>query len=175
MRASVGDGLNDEELTRLLCEERLTEAGFGFLNFADGFVTLSVPPQDLANWYPDRGWIALEKERIAKAIAEKHQLSVFEPPDQNTSTLFPPSNPPEIHHHLELSNRWETVVVAHPFYLKVRLFGTKSEFLYNLLVHNPLELRADLLEDLCTLYQASRVVLPATNNSQEGRLTATAK
>ena len=154
IRAGVGDGLNDDELTRLL---RLTllpgEAGFGFLSFSDGFATLTVPQQDLTNWYPEKGWIVADKERIARAIAEKHQLSLCEPPDETPSSLFPPSDPPNLRHHLELSNRWETVVVAHPYYLKIRLFGATSAILYARLAQSPLQLSSELLQDLSALYQ----------------------
>ena len=49
IRRSVGEGLNDHELTRLLREHTLLgEAGFGFLSFSEGLVTLLVPEQDLA-------------------------------------------------------------------------------------------------------------------------------
>ena len=49
MRESVGEGLNDDEFTRLLLlhEALSSEAGFSFLSFCDGIVTLSVPPQNL--------------------------------------------------------------------------------------------------------------------------------
>ena len=155
IRAGVGDGLNDDELTHLLRRTILPgEAGFGFLSYSDGFATLTVPHQELADWYSEKGWIAADKERIAKAIAEKHQLSLSEPPDETPSSLFPPSDPPNFHHHLELSNRWETVVVAHPYYLKVRLFGATSAILYARLAQSPLQLSTELLQDLSALYQA---------------------
>lgn len=154
VRASVGDGLNDDELTRLLRQKLLpTEAGFGFLSFSEGFVTLSVPEQVLADWYPEEGWMVAEKERLARAVAEKHRLSLCEPPDESPSSLFPPSAPLEIHHHFEFSNQWETVVVAHPYYLKVRLFGATSAILYARLAQSPLPLNPDLLQDLSTLYE----------------------
>ena len=47
IRSSVGDGLSDDELTRLLRTTLLGEAGFGFLSFSNGLVTLTVPEQDL--------------------------------------------------------------------------------------------------------------------------------
>src|SRR3974377_2215684 len=70
IRAGVGDGLNDHELTQLLRDGTLlSEAGFSFLSFSEGIVTLTVPEQDLATWYPEHGWIAPEKEKLARALA----------------------------------------------------------------------------------------------------------
>ncbi len=36
IRSSVGEGLSDDELTRLLRTTLLSEAGFGFLSFSNG-------------------------------------------------------------------------------------------------------------------------------------------
>ena len=78
-RTSVGDGLNDEELTRLLRQEALpSEEGFTFVSLCGGFATFSVPPQDPAKWYPEKGWITLEKEAITRAIAKKCGFSLFD-------------------------------------------------------------------------------------------------
>jgi hypothetical protein len=155
IRASVGEGLNDDELTRLLLQSvLLTEAGFAFLSLSAGFVTLSVPEQDLANWYPKKGWITSEKEGIAKAIAVKYELLLGEPPDETSSFLFPGSESPNVHHHLELRNHWETIVVAHPHYLKIRLFGATSGSRYVADAKAPLPLSPDLLQDLSALYQS---------------------
>jgi hypothetical protein len=154
VRSSVGDGLNDDEFTRLLRETALpTEAGFAFLSFSDSFVTLKVPLQDLSDWYPERGWITATKEQTARAIARKYGLSLWEPPDQSTSFLFPPADVPVFHHHLELNNEVETVVAAHPQYLKIRLFGSapKANCLWSGQV--PLQLGPELLHDLSALYQ----------------------
>lgn len=154
-RESVGDGLNDDEFTRLLWQMVLpAEAGLAFLSFSNGFVTLTVPQQDLANWYPEKGWIAPEKERFARAIAEKYGLSLCEPPDQTPSFVFPRSNSPTIHHHLELANHVETIVVAHPQYLKIRLFGAAptGRCVWN--AQTALLLGPELLQDLSALYQA---------------------
>jgi len=83
-RALVGDGLSDQDLTCLLQASGLpTEAGFSFLSFSDHCATLSVPPQDLAEWYPPEGWLTPEKERLATAIAAQYQLALCQPPDQN--------------------------------------------------------------------------------------------
>lgn len=154
VRASVGDGLNDDELTRLLQRTGLpTEAGFVFLSFSGGFVTLSVPPQDLVNWYPDKGWIVAAKERVARAIAEKYGLSLCEPPDQSPNFFLPHSDSPTRHHHLELTNQVETVVVAHPQYLKIRLLGATAATRYLRNSQTPLLLGPALLQDLAALYQ----------------------
>ena len=151
VQARVGDGLNDDELTRLLQKTALpVESGFAFLSYCDSFVTLSVPQQDLAAWYPDKRWIAAEKERVARSIAEKYKLSLCEPPDAKY-LMFDSPNP---HHHLELSNRWETVIIVHPEYLKIRLFGSVSASAHAQVVQQPLFLGANLLQALSTFYQA---------------------
>ena len=64
-KSSVGDDLNDDELTRLLLISAAlpTEAGFAFVSYCDRNVTMSVPKQDLADWYPDKGWISPAKEK----------------------------------------------------------------------------------------------------------------
>ena len=153
-RESVGDGLNDDELTRLLRQTTLpTEEGFAFLSFCSGIVTLSVPHQDLANWYPEQGWIAPEKERNARAIAEKYGLLLGEPPDEPSSFRCPSSAPANIHHHLELRNRWDAIIVVHPNYLKVRMFGVSPESRYVWDAKQPLLLGPDVLQDLSALYQ----------------------
>lgn len=155
IRERVGDGLNDDELTRLLREVALPmEAGFGFLSYSDGFVTLSVPRQDPANWYPEKGWIVSEKEKMAGAIAEEYGLSLCEPPDRSPRFLVAGAGAPKIHHHLELVNRWETVVVAHPCYLKVRLFGATAGSRFLSEANGPLRLGPGLLQNLAALYEA---------------------
>jgi hypothetical protein len=156
LRASVGDGLNDDEFTRLLRQSALpTEAGFDFLSYSDGCVTLTVPRQDPADWYPEEGWIRPAKEEIARAIAEKHGLTLCEPPDQSSNFLFPAADPPfESRHHLELINQVETVVVAHPQYLKVRVYGAASVARYLWSAQAPLSLGPELLADLAALYRS---------------------
>ena len=74
IRSSIGDGLSDDELTRLLRTTLLSEAGFSFLSFSRGLVTLTVPEQDQTSWYPEQGWLAPAKEKVARAIAEKYSL-----------------------------------------------------------------------------------------------------
>ena len=149
VRDRVGDGLNDDELTRLLRESALpSEAGFHFLSFCQGVVTFSVPRQDLAQWYPEQGWIAPAKEKVARTLAEKHGLSLCEPPDQS-STLATTN----VRHHLELTNRWASVVVAHPDYLKVRMYGARPHSPTVADARTPLALDADLLNDLAALYR----------------------
>jgi hypothetical protein len=150
IQASIGDGLNDDELTRLLQKKTLPiEAGFSFLSYSERFVTLSVPPQELESWYPEKGWVVAEKERIARAIAKKYELMLCEPPDA-VYTLYNLQSP---HHHLALINRRETVIVAHPLYLKVRLYGTTDHTSVAPAEQVPLFLGPDLLQDLSRLYQ----------------------
>ncbi len=154
IRASVGDGLNDDELTRLLRQATLlSEVGFGFLSISNGVVALSVPHQDLASWHSEHTWMPPEKEKIAQAIADKHHLSLSEPPSTASSFLYPSGEPVNPHHHLVFSNRWEPIVIAHPHYLKVRLFGAAPDARYDPNVRTPLPLSPDLLQDLSALYQ----------------------
>ena len=142
LRRTVGDGLNDEELTRLLLQEALpSEDGFTFVCLCKGWATFRVPPQNLVKWYPEKGWIAPAKEAIARSIAEKCGLLLFEPPDEQFSVSPAES---EGHHHLEMGHGSETKVIAHPRYLKIRLFDRETK--------RPLELPKDLLERLAALY-----------------------
>ena len=156
LRQSVGDSLNDDEFTRLLLLQAVppTEAGFAFLSFSDGVVTLSVPQQNLANWYSQKEWIAPEKEKIARAIAEKYGLFLCEPPDQPSNYRFARHDAASVHHHLELCSRQETVVVAHPKYLKIRLYGQALAGRFDPQARTPLPLAPDLLQDLAALYCA---------------------
>jgi len=159
LQASVRDDLDDNEVTRLLRESALpTEAGFRFLSFSDCFVTLTVPRRELVNWYREKGWIVPKKEGIARAIAKKYELSLLEPPDVNSSALYPRPDSPGPHHHLELSNGRETVVVAHPQYLKIRLFSRPSGFLHTPGARIPLLLSPELLRDLSFLYKSESVL-----------------
>jgi hypothetical protein len=151
---SLGDGLNDDELTRLLRQAGLpAEAGFTFLSFSDRNIAFAVPPQALAAWYPPDGWIAPEKEKLGAALAEKYGLALGEPPDR-TSEFRLPVTAGCAHHHLEFTKRHETVIVAHPRYLKVRLFGSTFDRRWLRDVRIRIRLGADLLQDLSALYAA---------------------
>ncbi len=118
LRCNIGDGLNDFEFSEFI-KSRLapTKDGFGILCFSEGCLTLSVPPQNSANWYGDNCAIAHPKEDVARAIAGRHQLTMCEPPDK----LVYGSPGPGAHRHLEFANRWNTVAVAHPLYIKLRV------------------------------------------------------
>lgn len=153
MRISVGDGLDDAEFTLLLRENSLlNEAGFAFLCFSKGLVTLTVPEQDLTGWYLEEGGITPEKKRIAAGLADKYELSLYEPVDTTVSFWQPENGSAATHHHLELCRAGLTVVVAHPHYLKVRLFGDSPHYRYEWETHRPLELGPDLLLDWAALY-----------------------
>jgi hypothetical protein len=120
-RASIGDGLNEVELTEFL-KSRLPapdENGFSILCISNGHVTFGVPPQDPATWYGEPCSISAAKEKLAEEIAEKHHLTLCEPPDK----LLYGSPGPGDHRHLEFANRWRTVAVAHPHYVKLRVCG----------------------------------------------------
>jgi hypothetical protein len=152
-RAAVGEGVSDDEFSWLLRARSVpAEAGFAFLNYSAGFALLSVPPQNPVDWYPQKGWITAEKERVAQGIAEKHGFSVFEPVD--TCVGFCPTNgSPPARHHVEFSDRRQTLVVAHPQYLKVRLYGRSPDHRYEWESMSPIAFDPDLLGDLATLYR----------------------
>lgn len=146
LRAIVGDRLNDGELARLLCLETIpSENGFTLVSLWQGCATFDVPPQDPAKWYPEKGWITPEKEAVARAIAEQCGFSLNEPPDVSFAFSSPESDSSEVHHHLELGYRSGTIVIAHPRYLKIRLFDIAA--------NRPLPLPGNLLEQLAALYR----------------------
>ncbi len=128
------------------------EAGFQFLSFCDGVVTLSVPRQDLGNWYPKEGWVSPDKERMASALADQYGLTLGEPPDDR-GLLPPPFGKSTIHHHLELRDRLDAMIVAHPCYLKVRIFKHASPTGCVRPVAIPIRFLSRLLQDLSALYQ----------------------
>ena len=151
-RSSVGEGLEDDDLTRLLRTRLLSEAGFGFLSFSKGWVTLTVPEQELTSWYPEQGWIAPEKELIARAIAEEYEMSLYEPVDTVMSYWHPANGPQVVHHHIELSDQGQTVIVAHPHYLKVRVLARSQHYRYDWEALCPVTFGAKILRDLSALY-----------------------
>ena len=61
--------------------------------------------------------------------------------------------PPEVaHHHKEISDRWQTVIVAHPHYLKVRVLGRNGLYQYDWEPLCPVALGPEILQDLSALY-----------------------
>ena len=150
LRACVGDGLNDLELTEFLKLHVPTSPdGFSVLCFSQGAVTFAVPRQDLSGWYGENCTIAPQKESLAAAIADQHRLTLCEPPDKLTYG----SPGPGSHRHLELANRWRTIAAAHPFYLKLRVCaGGEHE---DVPVDSEAAVRqcAALLRDLAALYR----------------------
>jgi hypothetical protein len=142
--------LNDAEFTELL-RRRIPGGpdGFSILCFSDGCLTLSVPDQKLDDWYPKDSWITPKKEEIARMIAEKHGLTFCEPPDKLNYIVLPA----EAHHHVELVTRWEAVVVAHPFYLKLRLYSTRSADRSLWTPQASLLAAEDLIRELVALYR----------------------
>ena len=151
--ASVGNVLNDSELTCFLQKVELpSEAGFAFLSISFGHVTLAVPRQNLKDWYATKGWITPQKEMIAKGIAKKYDLQLYEPFDDSL-VLYPELASSGPHHHLALSDRRQTVIVAHPLFLKICLFGKPQEHSYGSERRFPLPLGPNLLQDISPLYQ----------------------
>lgn len=152
IRATVEDGLNDQELTAFLGRIALpAEAGFSFLSFWDGYVTMSVPRQDTGEWYSKQGGILPDKVETARLLSEKYGLSLFEPVDA-TCRIYQ-NGGDNIHHHLEFADCRQTVIVAHPCYLRVRLFGISPEHRYARETLTPLPLGPGLLQDLSKLYR----------------------
>lgn len=152
-RETVGDGLTEDELTRLLQKTDLpVEAGFSFLSLSAGMVTFNVPLQDLTHWYPDQGWIHPLKEKAARALAEKYHLCLCEPPDHSSSMVPTADGLRAPRHHLEFTNGWTTVLIAHPCYLKVRLFLPQGGLSLVAEGRAPLPSGPELLKDLSTLY-----------------------
>ncbi|HXP61090.1 MAG TPA: hypothetical protein VN829_11395 [Dongiaceae bacterium] len=144
IRARARDALGEEELTFFLQRWDLPEEeGFTFLCFHDGCVTLAVPVQNETSRHPRSAWITPARERIATALARKHGLFICEPPD--APPAFVPSGAWETHHNLQLSNRKQTMVIAYPEFLKIRLYAEGT----NLDLH----LAPDLLKDLSALYK----------------------
>jgi len=142
LRASLGDGLNDAEFNCFLQAQNLRpEEGFKFLCFWDGCVTLLVPPQVENSWYPKAGWIASAKEKTAIEFAKRCGLILSEPPDVPLTCDLALN----AHHHLRFSNRNEIVVIAHPKFLKVRLYATIN--------HIALKWSKGILREISALYR----------------------
>jgi hypothetical protein len=169
--ATVGESLTDAEFNYYLHRAGLPEeAGFSFLSFFHGHAVLNVPRQDLADWYPAQGLIEAGKEKIAKAIAKKYGLLFYEPADASP-TLCTGSN--VVHHHFTLADRRQNVVIAHPLFLKICVFGKPLECVYGRDALFPLPLGPDLLQDLSTLYQR-RLDSPVRTNSSHLEVSAAA-
>ena len=146
IKSRMGDALGDEEFTFFLLKQDLpTQEGFKFLCFHDRCITLEVPAQDASSWHQGSEWISREKENIATELARRHGLFLSEPPD--ASAAFVTSDPCAPGHHLQFWNRLETIIVAHPEFLKIRLYATGKNL--------PLRLDPDLLKDLSALYKHS--------------------
>ena len=156
-RTCVGDGLSDNEFTWLMHQNPPEpEAGFTFLGFCGGAVTLGVPQQEVSDWYPTSKWISPEKEKIARGIADKYGLTLHEPPDTISGYQDPYTGAHQIHHHIELGSHKETIIIAHPRYLKIRLYVGNSAVLCARATRNPQLLEPGLLSDLAALYQNVR-------------------
>lgn len=149
--ATLGDNLTDAEFNSYLHHAGLPdEAGFSFLSFFHGHVVLNVPEQDPADWYPAHALIEAGKEKIARAVAKKYGLLFYEPADASP-TLYTGSN--VVHHHFTLADRRQNVIIAHPLFLKICIFGKPQESVYGRDTLFPLPLGPDLLQDLSPLYQ----------------------
>lgn len=155
LRLTTRSELSDVELTHLLRSRgTLSEEGFAFACFSEGCVTLNVPPQDPNTWCAASGRIAPDKETVARKLAEHCGLSLSEPPDAVATWGCIGAAATAHHHHLVLFNRWDTVVVAHPCYVKIRLFGRAAGARCGPAGQAPLELPADLLHEIAALYRS---------------------
>ena len=136
MRNDVGPDLKEDALTDLILLEGgdLSAHGFRFLRLSDGFVVFATPPQDCSKWYRQKGWPCAEKEAVAHAIARKYALDMSEPPDVSGLSGEP-------RHHFGFHRAGNTIIVAHPKYLKI------------LLPDPPVNAEDTLLEDLAALYK----------------------
>src|SRR5579883_954470 len=151
-RVDSGLGLTDEEFTRFVRERNLpVECGFSFLCYCNGYVTLSVPqPQKESDWSDENGRLTHAKENTARAIAQKHSLVLFEPPDLAPCWCHLP-NP---HHHVQLHNRQGPVIIAHPQYAKVRLIEPTGQTRLGSVSQRAVALGPDLLSELAELYRS---------------------
>ena len=135
LQTEIGQGVDEAVLTDLLRAEGELEAyGFRFLRISGGFAVFEVPKQNARDWYREGGWPAAAKERIASRIAAKHHLELHEPPD--VETVYGG----EYRHHIVLDSSKDTLVVAHPRYLKIRISRRQG-------IPGP-----TLMEDLHSLY-----------------------
>jgi hypothetical protein len=131
----VGSSLKEDALSDLIhLQGEGIEHGFRFLRLSDGFAVFGTPRQDRSKWYRRKGWLCPDKEATAASIASKYNLEISEPPDVDLG------REDEMHHHCEFYRDGQTMVVAHPSYLKVRISQRPSL---------PEE---TLLEDLSALY-----------------------
>jgi hypothetical protein len=120
LRRSVGDSLTDAQFTEIAARILPRQSGgFAFGCYSDGCIILNVPKQDLGKWYSAGRWISAAKEEVARRIAERFELALCEPPDRR-DYIIPPAS---AHHHVELIKGSESMVVAHPLFLKIRVFS----------------------------------------------------
>ncbi len=153
-RGCVGEGLNDEEFTHFLQKASLpVEGGFEFLSYHSRFVTLGVPRQDSSTWYREKGWVVAEKEKVAREIADKFGLTLYQPPDA-VGTHHAAAHADNTHacHHLEMSHNREIVIVIHPLYVKIRLFRATGATQHGWSAHKGPQLDGELLKDLARMY-----------------------
>lgn len=136
---NVRSHLKEDALSDLIHLEggELMEHGFRFLRLSDGFAVFATPPQDRSRWYRQGGWPCPEKEAAAASIARKYGLEISEPPDASALSGA------ETHHHCEFHRARQTLIVAHPRYLKI------------LVPERPVIAEETLLADLAALYQST--------------------
>ena len=136
MKNDVGRGLKEDALTDLILLEGggQSEHSFRFLRLSDGFAVFATPLQDRSKWYRQEGWPCAEKELVTRAIAQKYALEISEPPDVSGLSGEP-------RHHFGFHRAGNTIIVAHPKYLKI------------LLPDPPVNAEDTLLEDLAALYK----------------------
>ncbi len=134
LNRELGEGINEDIVSDLIQWEGAScEHGFAFLRISEGFAVFSVPSQNHANWYGKVGRLAVERKEIARKIAKKYHLHLYEPPAGGGYIR-------ECHHHFELMHEDQTLIVAHPRYVKIRITG------------RPVIQERNLLENLSALY-----------------------
>jgi hypothetical protein len=154
-RHEIGDGLNDDEITRLIRRASLDEdSEFEFLSYSSGFVTLCSREKCIGRRISNEMWVSPKRMECAVNIAAKYGLEVYEPLNvDNTFTVFGGSQTRQ--RHFEFAFRQETIAIAHSVYIKVLLYMPKSLMLRHKTELNQVFSSSALLADLAQLYTES--------------------
>ena len=89
-------------------------------------MALSVPEQDLAEWYEGNGSISSVKKWLAALIGEQHKLSVKEMALVRPDCLLTTGESTSTHSCLVFIHDFQAMVVASPVALKVRMLEASS-------------------------------------------------
>jgi hypothetical protein len=154
LRQEIGDGLTDDDLTRLIRQTRLVkDTGFEFLSYASGFVTLC-PQSPSSKHQPADTWVSAERARLAATIAAEFGLEVYEPLNRNNTYSFDNAMA-SMGRHFEFTVRQEPIAIAHAAYLKILLDMPRSVILRHRSELDRVFTSSILLDELARLYKAS--------------------